>query len=222
MSSIKENLLVTIEGIDGTGKTSLVESLKNLQPTWKFTKEPGNLELPQCIELREIALGYSSLSPMTRELVLYADAHENKQWIETQKGVIISDRGIWSHYAYVSGYRGINKISYEDYLLALDVIPQVCREPDLIVHLEGTTDLMRSRLQGKKADAIESLPNEYFTYVRAMYSRLISQRKALAKPLLCLEALDSIDTNVKRVIEWVKDYEAHLAPAESPPRIQNA
>jgi len=95
-------LLITIEGIDGSGKSTLVtalqQSLKDLDPV--FTREPGSTWVGDAVR-RAIA---ERVDPVTEALLFVADhaAHLEavvRPALEGEK-MVISDRYTDSRYAY--------------------------------------------------------------------------------------------------------------------------
>jgi len=103
-------MLITIEGIDGTGKSTLVENLKGLlsdiDPV--FTKEPGSTWIGEAVR-RGIA---ESIDPVAEALLFTADHAAHLETVirpGLKEGrIIISDRYSDSRYAYqASTLKGI-------------------------------------------------------------------------------------------------------------------
>lgn len=103
---------IVIEGGEGTGKSSLVNSLskhlidKGLKVL--VTKEPGTPHCPVTMQLRNIMLNADFDAEMTvagRELISQAIRSIHVEWVRKvrdQYDVIIQDRGILSGFAYGS------------------------------------------------------------------------------------------------------------------------
>jgi dTMP kinase len=95
-------LLITIEGIDGSGKSTLVsalrESLKDLDPV--FTREPGSTWVGDAVR-RAIA---ERVDPVTEALLFVADHAAHLERVVRPalggKRMVISDRYTDSRYAY--------------------------------------------------------------------------------------------------------------------------
>ncbi|WP_048148487.1 dTMP kinase [Methanolacinia paynteri] len=95
-------MLITIEGIDGTGKSTLVENLKgllsDLDPV--FTREPGSTWIGEAVR-RGIAEG---IDPVAEALLFTADHAAHLETVirpNLANGkIIISDRYSDSRYAY--------------------------------------------------------------------------------------------------------------------------
>src|SRR6185369_10790042 len=105
------SLLITIEGLDGTGKSTLASALTEAMALdggfnrWLYqTKEPGlatklgkqEFNRPG-IDIRTPVLNDRQLTPFERELMFYVDASQHRRFIENQGGaIVVSDRGLWS------------------------------------------------------------------------------------------------------------------------------
>jgi dTMP kinase len=103
-------MLITIEGIDGTGKSTLVENLKDLLADLDpvFTREPGSTWIGDAVR-RGVS---ENINPIAEALLFTADhaAHlENIVRPGLEKGkIIICDRFSDSRYAYqASTLKGI-------------------------------------------------------------------------------------------------------------------
>lgn len=212
---------IVIEGLDGTGKSTLVTALFDkmcLDPdfhSWIYkTKEPGNdmevspglpIKRPG-INIRNIVLNETSLTPFERELLFYIDASQHRRFIKDQgKAIVISDRGLWSHLAYLRGCLKTNQLDYSEYILCKDLISEMCPIPDKVIYLRGNIDLMKSRNSGKTKDIIESNKDEYFSYVLETYEDLAFENKNC----LILDATNSTSTNVDLVLKFLKEEFTH-------------
>lgn len=129
---------ISIEGGDGSGKTTLVQNLikylENQKIKFLLTKEFGSDLDPACSELRKIALNSTfQLDDLAAQLVFAAIVRQHQSKviipaIEQKKyDIILSDRGIDSNFAYGPAH-GINKKSIETiFKIAYDkaVLPDI-------------------------------------------------------------------------------------------------
>lgn len=200
-------MLVAVEGIDGCGKSTLVKELSN-KISCLTTKEPGSPHLPVNQKIREMVLHSKDLTPFQRELMFYTDAVGHKEFIKKQEGLVISDRSIMTHLAYVYGYMKTKMLgtnpdeNYSRYILCKTLIRETCADPEAVIYLEGDLPLMKERMQREK-DAIESLPSEYFAYVLAQFDDLLIERRLKQKPTLVLSARNSIKHNLDVSLNWL-------------------
>lgn len=204
-------MLVTFEGIDFTGKTTLIQKVAAKLPKAIVTKEPGSQLIPINSQIREMVLHNKTLTPLQRELLFYVDALGHKTFIENvlaPDALILSDRGTWSHYAFLSGYMRLGLLgsdpdeNYTRYGLCKKLIKQVCAEPDVVIYLEGDLKLMEERSRGEK-DQIEQLGPEFFSYVLTAYDDLCIAREIEQKPLLILDARAPQEVNTTKVLDYL-------------------
>ena len=106
-------MLITFEGLDGTGKTTLLKEIAKYVNSSVITKEPGSPFIEVNQALRQMVLENLDLSPLERELLFYVDASQHKAYIEKNKDkLILSDRGLLSHLAYLRGYLKTKAIDF--------------------------------------------------------------------------------------------------------------
>ena len=168
---------VVFEGIDGTGKTTLIEFLlKELRKkgiSLLLTREPGGTEVGQ--QIRKILLEKTSTppSPLTEILLYYADRNQNiseniKPALEKGHWVI-SDRYWASTVAYQYGGRGVGK------KLIDDLRERVCGDcqPDLWVLLDVPLKESLGRLnRSQKKDRFEEEKTSFHRKVKDYYLKL--------------------------------------------------
>lgn len=206
------SLLITIEGLDGAGKSTLAEKLVEAMqkdpafyPWIYLSKEPGSIWTGVGPQLRQMVLETPDFRAMERELLFYVDASLHARFIENQgNAIVVSDRGLWSHYAYLRGYLKTNKMDFEDYSLCKKIINKVCSVPDCIVYLRSDLELMKERLSGKKKDAIESQDESFFAAVQETYEDLTADAEWAGKSLVVLDAREPIDKNIMSVVDYLK------------------
>lgn len=186
----KKGFFITLEGIDGCGKTVLTEKLgKQLQQDGHdalVTREPGGSSLGQ--HLREILNGQQlrsrlqeqgePLSSKSEFLLFAADrAHHFETLVipALQAGkVVISDRC------------GDSSVAYQGYGRGLDceMIKQVNSwamqgvEPDLVLYLKIDSDTALKRVTTSREDltAFEIEKKDFWKKVRSGYEELFASR----------------------------------------------
>lgn len=212
---------IVIEGLDGTGKSTLISALheKMLSDSdfnrWIFkTKEPGLAttgvgSIPfnrSGVDIREIVLTNQQLTPLERELLFYVDASQHRRFIKDQENaIVLSDRGYWSHLAYLRATLKTGQIDYNQYLICLNVLKEVCPRPAFVIYLQGSLELMKERISNKVKDVIESNSEAYFSYVLETYEDLaLDQSRSLI-----LNARNSTSQNVEIVLKSLKERFTH-------------
>ena len=125
-------LLISIEGIDGSGKTTvakeIVRRLKEKGKNATYTKEPFTEDITGIIQ----RVGWND--PIALTLLFAADRRIHVKWMEEQNvDTIITDRYIHSTIAYQSvmgidekWIRNVNsKFPYPDLVILLDLDPTI-------------------------------------------------------------------------------------------------
>ena len=136
-------MFISIEGIEGCGKSTLVNSLSRYLEEKKIlhivTKEPGSSPIGKI--LREILLDKNKkIDPLTELIMMFSDSlkhHDKVIKPSLEKGkIVITDRYIDSTYAYQGAGRGISKtiidnlvhkteILLPDITFLLDLAPEI-------------------------------------------------------------------------------------------------
>ncbi len=185
-SARRRGLLVTFEGMDGSGKTTqiarLAARLRALGLEVLETAEPGGTRIGS--QIRRILLDPANAELCAEaELLLYfaCRAQNVDQWIRPaldRGGVVISDRFTDSTLAYQGAGRGLG----EEWVRAVDAI--ACRglEPDLTLYLEidPQTSLARARARNLERDAaaesrMDEQSLEFHRRVHAAYAELAAR-----------------------------------------------
>jgi len=203
-------VLINFEGLDYSGKSTLIKALQDSGkfPNAVYSKEPGSPVIPENVKLRDIILNTESLTPVQRELLFYADAMGHKNLIANLGSkVIFSDRGLWSHKAYVRGYLKSGQIDYDQYDACKKVLNLACAEPDAVIYIRSDLDTMRKRKfsRGNYQDAIERQPASFFEAVLDTYEDLVLGAEYAGDRCLVLNCDDPIDKNLQIVLNWLDE-----------------
>jgi dTMP kinase len=166
---------ITLEGIDGAGKTThlawLAAFLRDRGIAVTVTREPGGT--PTGERLRELLLDRAQrLRPETETLLVFAARREHLDTVivpALQKGNwVVCDRFTDATFAYQGGGSGV---SWEK-IQALEEWVQGTLQPDVTFLLDVTPEAGRSR-SGKirQPDRFEQEKEAFFERVRAGYLR---------------------------------------------------
>ncbi len=171
-------ILITIEGIEGSGKTTQAIKLESYLKSSGYpvlrTFEPGATQLGS--KLREILLNESSikLHPVTELLLFSADRAQHLFEIvipALEKGtIVICDRFIDSTSAYQGGGRSLNleEIQQIHNIASLGITPNRTYLLDLPPEI-GLSRIMKER---NKLDRLESEALEFHTNIRKTFLKL--------------------------------------------------
>lgn len=165
-------MFITFEGIEGSGKSSLIAQLKKYFKSSKleafFSKEPGGTDLGK--EIRKILLNPKySFDPTSELLLLLADRAEHVQKIirpNLQKNkLIFCDRYLDSTLAYQGSGRNLDKKIIKEMLKVLDF-----PIPDLTILLDVPVQIGLSRARKRnKLDRFEKEDLNFHENVRRSY-----------------------------------------------------
>jgi len=164
---------ITLEGIDGAGKSTHLAWLKNFLRgrglTVVVTREPGGTPLGE--KLRALLLDSSqAMHPETEALLMFAARREHLDKVilpALERGDwVISDRFTDASFAYQGGGRGLATNRLDD----LERWVQGKFQPDLTLYLDVGVELGRQRVNAiKTADRFEKEQDEFFRRVREAY-----------------------------------------------------
>lgn len=197
---------VVFEGIDGSGKSSLIVSLsKDLKKrglNLNLTKEPGGTVLGQ--KIRKLLIEHTPHPPTAQaeNLLYFADRSQHiKEVIEPtlKKGEwLISDRYWASTFAYQCGGRQIN----EKFVSSLHKLlcPPEC-EPDLWILLDLPVEVSLQRMEKERKnqrDRFELEERDFHQRVRDYYLKIAQSNP---KNWLVVDACQAPEQILKKIIK---------------------
>jgi dTMP kinase len=168
---------ITVEGIEGAGKSSNLEFIKHLLETAGkevlYTREPGGTPLGE--EVRSLLLGHrhTGMADDTEILLMFAARAEHlEQKIKPalEAGIwVLCDRFTDASYAYQGGGRGIDK----ERIRALEEWTHGDLRPDLTLLLDLSVEIGLERA-GKRSepDRFEKEEIKFFESVRQAYLQI--------------------------------------------------
>ena len=165
---------ITLEGVDGAGKTTHVEFIKkyltNLNRDFILTREPGGTALGE--KLRAILL-HEEMTPNTETILMFAARNEHIEQIirpELMKGtIVISDRFTDATYAYQSGGKRVS----DEKIDILKELVQGDLQPDLTFLFDLPVEVSIKRLnKTRELDKFEREGREFHENIRKKYLNL--------------------------------------------------
>jgi dTMP kinase len=192
-------VLITVEGLDGAGKTTLIAGLaRELGAT--VLREPGGVELSE--RIRSLVADPSIAVDPRAEALLYAAARaqlvaERLTPLLESGATVLLDRFVDSSLAYQGGGRelGVEEIR------ALNAFGTGRLKPDRTLLLRIAPEDGLARIAGREADRLEQAGGEFFSRVAQTYDEL-----AAAEPerFVVLDAAQPPDTVLADAIEALK------------------
>ena len=195
---------ITLEGIEGSGKTSSIKSITDLLDkrniSYIVTREPGGSSIGK--ELRAILLHPDTeISPEVELMLMLSDRKDHVEKIilpNLEKGNwVVSDRFMDSSIAYQGGGRQLGKkliISLAEYLN----LPQ----PDLTLLFDLPVEISLSRVKARgDLDRFEKEEIEFHKRIRNTYLDLATNNSNRIKIIDSSQKIESMLNNVKKAIE---------------------
>ncbi len=192
---------ITLEGIDGAGKSThlnwLANILRDRGKTVTVTREPGGTLLGE--KLREILLDSSgAMHAETEALLMFAARREHLDKIilpALKRGEwVICDRFSDASFAYQGGGRGLPPHKLDD----LERWVQGEFQPDLTLYFDVTVEAGRQRINAiKPADRFEKEQNEFFERVRDAY---LERAQKFPLRIRVIDSNQSLD-EVKKILD---------------------
>jgi dTMP kinase len=201
---------LTIEGIEGVGKSTQVTRLSNALNergiAHVVTREPGGTPLAERIRAVLLDNVPGETMPPTAELLLMfgARAVHLTNLVEPALRAgrwVLCDRFIDATYAYQGGGRGLSA----DTIGQLETLVLGARRPDLTLLLDAPVEQAlgraRHRNAGAAADRFESERAEFFERVRDAY-----RARAAAEPgrIAVVDASQSADRVAAQILELLR------------------
>ncbi len=173
--------LIVLEGIDGTGKTTLcvrlAEALRSSNREVVTTREPWTS--PPGMELRKLLAAKERTTDGEQELALFhADREQHVAEVvrpALARGAwVVQDRTFWSTAAY-QGARGVSVAAI------LSKSRAIAPLPDLTVLLELTPELALARIAASRATASSFERLEDLRAVARVYAELAAAEPTIAR-----------------------------------------
>jgi dTMP kinase len=200
---------VTLEGIEGVGKSTQVARLSAalgvLGIAHVVTREPGGTPLAESIRDVVLSARDESLPPTAELLLMFAAraVHLANHILPSLRAGrwVICDRFTDATYAYQGGGRGVGL----DTIAALESMVQGALRPDFTVLLDAPVQKALARARRRNAgapeDRFERERSEFFERVRDLY-----RARAAAEPgrFAIVDATQSVDEVGTQILEQLK------------------
>nr|ABW06432.1 thymidylate kinase [Candidatus Phytoplasma tritici] len=197
--------LIVFEGLDGSGKTSLIQYLQpQLKTPHQLYQGLGSSSIGK--EIRDLFLNFQQVDYLTRFYLSLANMAQIQAELFKKNQLIILDRWLPSNFAYqlfpfskekkqLFPLKKIFKLNHETILI----------KPDLLIYLDIDPLIGRTRKKKQKnhqRDLIERESLTYFQTVRQGYNHYLTHYTSGFKNLI-LNGSDSIKANVKQIIKQI-------------------
>ncbi|MCV3753454.1 dTMP kinase [Mycoplasma enhydrae] len=175
---------IAIEGMDGSGKSTIIDMLKNelinknLIDNFVFTREPGSAFSKEAEKIRQLILDNENSFSSMVDALLFATSRR----LNLEKGIllalkdnkhVISDRYTTSSYVYqgILGDVGLENVEI------INKIATSSTEPDLIIFfdLEPALSVERITKMREGMDRLETSDISYYVSLRKAYQKVIAK-----------------------------------------------
>ncbi|MDA7842652.1 dTMP kinase [Methylophilaceae bacterium] len=196
---------ITLEGVDGAGKTTHIEFIKNylsdLNINYVMTREPGGTALGE--KLRDILL-HDEMNPQTETMLMFAARNEHIDKVirpNLIKGaVVISDRFTDATYAYQAGGKGVKDEK-------IDILKKWVQEglrPDLTFLFDLPVEVSIERLnKTRKLDKFEREDKSFHKKIREKYLTLVEASPERFCVLNSQASIEKIQNQIKLKLDEV-------------------
>ncbi|MDO8436834.1 MAG: dTMP kinase [Nitrosomonadaceae bacterium] len=198
---------ITLEGIDGAGKSTHLAWLENFLRgrglTVVVTREPGGTPLGE--KLRALLLDNSqAMHAETEALLMFAARREHLDKVIlpalARGDWVISDRFTDASFAYQGGGRGLASNRLDD----LERWVQGEFQPDLTLYFDVSVALGRQRVNAiKTADRFEKEQDEFFQRVRAAYLQRAHKFPQRIRLIDSSQPLDKVKESLHDIISTI-------------------
>ncbi len=199
-----EAKFITLEGIEGSGKTSSIKSitdiLDNKNTNYVITREPGGSSIGN--ELRSILLDPNTeISSEVELMLMLADRKDHVEKVVLPNleagNWVISDRFMDSSFAYQGGGRGLDKETINTFSKNLKFpIPDLT----LLFDVPVETSLSRVKARGK-LDRFEQEEVAFHNRIREAYLKLAKENISRIKIVDSSQEIERMLKNVEQIIE---------------------
>lgn len=205
---MNRGLFITIEGVEGAGKTTSIpvieETLRVYNDTIVLTREPGGTEVSEAIRETLLSKSLPAMHADTELLLMFAARAEHlRSKIEpalSENKIVLCDRFTDSTYAYQGGGRGIDDAR----IAALEAWTQGSLRPDLTLYfdVDAATGLARTRVRGH-SDRFEDEDISFFNRIRDKFYALM---QANPERYRLIDASQSIEAVHQQIRDVLTDY----------------
>ena len=203
----KRGLFITLEGIEGVGKSTHLEFIKNYLATHDVatltTREPGGTEIAENIRQILLKTPTEKVSDITELLLLFAGraqhiinciepALASGQWV-------ICDRFTDATYAYQGAGRGLPL----DWISSLEHWVQGTLQPDYVILLDAPVEITVERTAKRTLDRIESETTVFFQRVRQSYLERSKQYPDRYRVVDANFPIEEVQNNLKILLDKI-------------------
>lgn len=219
MSIIQSARFITLEGIEGVGKSTqlkfITHYLQQAGIAFTVTREPGGTRIAEAIRTLVLQSDFApeAIIPETELLLFFAARAQHIHYVikpALQRGDwVLCDRFTETSYAYQGGGRGLDLA----FIRSLQLWVQQDLKVDTVLLLDAPVDIALRRTHRRKtADRIEAEKHDFFSRARASYLERAKQRPDYYHVIDASRSSKDVQKQIKQVLDqllalWVKSDE---------------
>ncbi len=202
---------ITVEGIDGAGKTTQISYIENWIKRSGFqlivTREPGGTRLGEALRTLLLKEDCLEIDKETELLIMFAARQQHLNTVilpALQAGTwVLSDRFTDATYAYQGGGRGIDpeRISVIEQWVHSGIQPDLT----LLLDVPVDTGLKRIGERGESKDRFESEVIEFKHRVREEYLQRAEEYAQRIKIVDASAGIDAVQTEIDQILRSFVD-----------------
>lgn len=205
---MKKGLFITIEGPDGSGKTTastkIIEALQNEGIDVVYTREPGGIDIAE--QIRSVVLNpLNTKMDSKTEALLYA-ASRRQHLVEKvipalkENKLVICDRFVDSSLAYQGNARGLGI----DEVLSINNFAIDGIWPDLTIYLDIDEEEGLKRVEGRGAkDRLDAESKEFHHKVVEGYKKVVERFKDRIRIVDASKTPDEVAKDCLKIIHEI-------------------
>lgn len=214
MNVKKRGLFITLEGGEGSGKTSVIhelgKALEEREIPYLVTREPGGIRIAE--QIREVILNPAHTEMDSRtEALLYAAARrqhlaEKVEPALAQGITVLCDRFVDSSLAYQGYARGLGI----DEVLSINLFATAGRFPDITFYMDIEPEVGIARIaaaQGREVNRLDLEGMDFHHKVREGYEILAAKYPDRIRKVDASVSLEEVATEIRgRLAAALKDF----------------
>ncbi|MCA1296608.1 dTMP kinase [Paenibacillus sp. alder61] len=214
MNVKKRGLFITLEGGEGSGKTSVIhelgKALEEREIPYLVTREPGGIRIAE--QIREVILNPAHTEMDSRtEALLYAAARrqhlaEKVEPALAQGITVLCDRFVDSSLAYQGYARGLGI----DEVLSINLFATAGRFPDITFYMDIEPEVGIARIaaaQGREVNRLDLEGMDFHHKVREGYGILAAMYPDRIRKVDASASLEEVATEIRgRLAAALKDF----------------
>jgi len=208
---MRHGLFITLEGIDGTGKSTqlrlLVQHLKKRGLAVRVTREPGGTKVGERIRKILLASTTTRLAPLAELALMYAARAQHLQEVirpALARGeIVVSDRYNDASLA----YQGYGRRLGVETVLAFDRIVCARTQPDLTLVLDLAPRISLQRARGRQSqrksnqERFERQGMIFYRAVRRGYLSIARKEPARVKVVRADGPVAEVQARIRKIVD---------------------